>query len=99
MNGERPQDENTSGMSGTGGTGPAPIVVHRMTGTRGRRVTIHGQVFGLAHSDTDLVEFLRRAGLPDDAWELLDDPRWVKWQGGRPHEYSPAGQDAEDPQP
>ncbi|WP_262009826.1 hypothetical protein [Streptomyces sp. FIT100] len=41
---------------------------------------------GLARSDADLVEFLRRAGLPE-AWDLLDDPQWVEWQGGRPHEY------------
>ncbi|MET7436556.1 hypothetical protein ACWERY_20920 [Streptomyces sp. NPDC004082] len=63
-----------------------PIVVQRVTGTGGRRVTIRAQVAGLAHSDADVVEFLRRAGLPD-AWELLDDPDWVEWQGGRPHEY------------
>ncbi|WP_328493693.1 hypothetical protein OHS59_13720 [Streptomyces sp. NBC_00414] len=73
-----------------------------MTGARGRRVTVRGQVFGLAHGDTDVVEFLRRAGLPD-AWELLDDPRWVTWQGGRAHEYDPAagsaGPDAENPRP
>jgi hypothetical protein len=49
-------------------------------------VTIRDQIAGLALSDADLVEFLRRAGLPD-AWEVLDDPRWVEWQGGRPHEY------------
>ncbi|MGW7268325.1 hypothetical protein [Streptomyces sp. NPDC054842] len=71
-----------------GGEGAAPIVVHRTTGVRGRRVTIRARVAGLAHSDADLVEFLRRAGLPD-AGELLDDPRWVDWQGGRPHEYGP----------
>ncbi|MGW2560073.1 hypothetical protein ACWCXB_12660 [Streptomyces sp. NPDC001514] len=63
----------------------APIVVHRATGTNGRRVTIRTQPTGLAHSDADLIEFLRRAGLPDA--ELLDDPHWVAWQGGRPHDY------------
>jgi hypothetical protein len=41
---------------------------------------------GLAHSDDHLVEFLRLAGLPD-AWDLLDDPGWVEWQGGPAHEY------------
>ncbi|MFC5805690.1 hypothetical protein [Streptomyces formicae] len=68
------------------GTGAAPVVVHRATGTRGRRVTIRTQTAGLARSDADLIEFLRRAGLPE-AWDLLDDPHWVEWQGGRPHEY------------
>ncbi|MFF3486402.1 hypothetical protein ACFYXC_24440 [Streptomyces sp. NPDC002701] len=81
MNRERPQSE---------GTGTAPIVVHRPTGGRGRRVSIRAQVAGLAHSDADVVEFLRRAGLPD-AGELLDDPQWVEWQGGRPHEYGGQG--------
>ncbi|MFE0249863.1 hypothetical protein [Streptomyces sp. NPDC059010] len=57
-----------------------------MAGTGGRRVTIRAQMAGLAHSDADLIEFLRRAGLRD-AWELLDDPHWVEWQGARPHEY------------
>ncbi|MEU1041333.1 hypothetical protein ACFYP4_30065 [Streptomyces sp. NPDC005551] len=66
--------------------GTAPIVVHPATGTGARRVTIRARAAGLAHGDADLVEFLRRAGLPD-AWELLDDPDWVEWQGGRPHEY------------
>ncbi|WP_351223556.1 hypothetical protein [Streptomyces sp. NPDC002133] len=64
----------------------APIVVHRAAGTGGRRVRIRTQTAGLARSDADLIEFLRRAGLPD-AWDLLDDPHWVEWQGGRPHEY------------
>ncbi|MBT2509677.1 hypothetical protein J7I98_28150 [Streptomyces sp. ISL-98] len=64
----------------------APIVIHRATGTGGRRVTIRGQVAGLARSDSDVVEFLRRAGLPDAA-EVMDAPRWTEWQGGRPHEY------------
>jgi hypothetical protein len=75
-------------QSQAGGEGAAPIVVHRPTAGRGRRVTIRARVAGFAHSDADLVEFLRRAGLPD-AWELLDDPQWVDWQGGRPHEYGP----------
>ncbi|MFD7440657.1 hypothetical protein [Streptomyces sp. NPDC059909] len=62
------------------------MLVHRATAAGGRRVTIRTRIVGLAHSDADLIEFLRRAGLPD-AWELLDDPHWVEWQGGRPHDY------------
>ncbi|MGW6398001.1 hypothetical protein [Streptomyces sp. NPDC055134] len=66
-----------------------PIVVHRPSRTGGRRVTAHGQILGLAHSDLEVVEFLRRAGLPD-AETLLDDPAWVKWHGGRAHHYEAA---------
>ncbi|MET7526852.1 hypothetical protein [Streptomyces sp900116325] len=63
-----------------------PIVIHRPAGTGCRRVTIRAQVAGLARSDDDVIEFLRRAGLPDAA-DVLDDPRWVQWQGGHPHDY------------
>ena len=67
----------------------APIVVHSPSPSGGRRVTARGEILGLAHEDQDLVEFLRRAGLPD-AWDLLDDPAWVKWKGGRAHHYEAA---------
>ncbi|MET9474311.1 hypothetical protein ACFYWN_00235 [Streptomyces sp. NPDC002917] len=73
-------------------TGEAPIVIHRPAGTGGRRVTIRAQVAGLARSDHDVIEFLRRAGLPD-AGDVLDDPQWVQWQGGSPHEYGAASVD------
>jgi hypothetical protein len=66
----------------------APIVVHRISPTGGRRVTVRDQIMGLAHSDRDLLEFLRQAGLPD-AEDRLDDPTWVEWFGGRAHEYKP----------
>ncbi|MFI1677030.1 hypothetical protein [Streptomyces sp. NPDC020607] len=67
----------------------APIVVHPPRGSGGRRVTVRGQIVGLAHNDADLLEFLRRAGLPD-AEELLDDPSRVLWRGGRAHHYEAA---------
>ncbi|MGP3775428.1 hypothetical protein ACTWJ8_31870 [Streptomyces sp. SDT5-1] len=67
----------------------APIVVHPPLGTGGRRVTARDQILGLAHSDAAVVEFLRRAGL-EDAEQLLDDPAWVKWRGGRAHHYEAA---------
>ncbi|MEU3743466.1 MULTISPECIES: hypothetical protein [unclassified Streptomyces] len=67
----------------------APIIVHALSPTGGRRVTARGQILGLAHSDADVIEFLRRAGLPD-AEVLLDDPAWVKWRGGRAHHYEAA---------
>ncbi|MFF3243077.1 hypothetical protein ACFYWY_04885 [Streptomyces sp. NPDC002870] len=66
----------------------APIVVHRISPTGGRRITVRDQIMGLAHSERDLLEFLRQAGLPD-AEDLLDDPTWVEWVGGRAHEYKP----------
>ncbi|MFE7595673.1 hypothetical protein [Streptomyces sp. NPDC057494] len=68
----------------------APIVVHPSSPTGGRRVTVRqGGIVGLAHSDRDVTEFLRRAGL-DDADGLLDDPSWVEWRGGRAHECEAA---------
>lgn len=68
----------------------APIVVHPPSPSGGRRVTVRqGGILGLAHSDADVLEFLRRAGL-EDAESLLDDARWVEWRGGRAHEYEAA---------
>ena len=67
----------------------APIVIHRPSPTGGRRVTIHGQIAGLAYDDHDVIEFLRRAGLPD-ADDLLDQSTWVEWRGGRAHHYEAA---------
>jgi hypothetical protein len=67
----------------------APIVVHRPSPSGGRRVTVGDEILGLAHSDADVLEFLRRAGLPD-AEELLDDAHWVEWRGGRAHQYEAA---------
>ncbi|WP_406415716.1 hypothetical protein [Streptomyces sp. NBC_00842] len=62
----------------------APIVVHGLSPSGGRSVAINRQTVGLAHSDQDLVEFLRRAGL-DDAWDLLDDSHWIEWRGRTHH--------------
>ncbi|MFB6784789.1 hypothetical protein ACFCX0_48020 [Streptomyces sp. NPDC056352] len=49
-------------------------------------MTINGAIVGLARDDRDLIEFLRWAGL-DDAWDILDDPHWIEWRGGRAHRY------------
>ncbi|MFC8146801.1 hypothetical protein ACFUKV_34460 [Streptomyces paradoxus] len=69
----------------------APIVVHQPSRTGGRSVTeySHGrdEILGTAYSDHDLVVFLEGAGV-DEAEGVLDDPRWVEWRGGRPHEWS-----------
>ncbi|MEF3118920.1 hypothetical protein [Streptomyces chrestomyceticus] len=64
----------------------APITVHRLADSGGRRVSVRtagiDQVLGVAFSDGDVEEFLRRAGLPEGA-AILDDPGWVEWLGGR----------------
>ncbi|MFI8008256.1 hypothetical protein [Streptomyces sp. NPDC086010] len=65
----------------------APIVVHRPSPTGGRRVTIRGRIIGLARCDSDVIEFLRQAGLPDGT-QLLDQPQWVEWRGGPAHHYA-----------
>jgi hypothetical protein len=67
--------------------------VYRPRASGGRQVSMHRsgreEVLGLAHSDHDLVVFLEAAGVPDpDA--VLDDPRWVEWQGGRAHQWDVA---------
>ncbi|MBQ0851425.1 hypothetical protein J8N05_24980 [Streptomyces sp. BH-SS-21] len=71
----------------------ALIVVHRLAASGGRRVSVHrggrAEILGLAHSDHDLIAFLEAAGLSSPA-ELLDNPGWVEWRGGRPHEWGSA---------
>ncbi|WP_439794480.1 hypothetical protein [Streptomyces agglomeratus] len=41
----------------------------------------------MAHSDHDLVVFLEAAGVLD-ADRVLDDPRWVEWRDGPPHQWT-----------
>ncbi|WP_327687220.1 hypothetical protein [Streptomyces sp. NBC_00467] len=71
----------------------APIVVHPPSAGGGRRVTLHrhgrDEILGLAHSDHDLVVFLEAAGILDPA-QVLDDPRWIEWRGGRAHHWGAA---------
>lgn len=60
-----------------------PVVVHPPSPSGGRRVTIRGQIAGLAYGVPDLLEFLRRAGLdPDEV--RLDDAGLIEWRGGGP---------------
>ncbi|MEU8316651.1 MULTISPECIES: hypothetical protein [Actinomycetes] len=68
----------------------APIVVHPASPTGGRRVTVRGQILGLAYDDRDLIEFLRRAGLEHAEAMLADDTTMIEWRGGRPHLYDAA---------
>lgn len=50
-------------------------------------MTVRDEILGLAYSDTDVLEFLRRVGLPDGE-RLLDDPAWVEWRGGGPEVWT-----------
>ncbi|MBA4866731.1 hypothetical protein H1V43_36635 [Streptomyces sp. PSKA54] len=63
-----------------------PVIVHPPLHGGGRRVTVQGKDLGVAHSDRQLLEFLRQAGLPE-AEDLIDDPEWVKWDGRPAHIY------------
>lgn len=69
----------------------APILVHRISPSGGRRVVIRirgiDTVLGIAYSDADLIEFLRRLGVPDPDDLVLGDSEAIAWQGGRPHVY------------
>jgi hypothetical protein len=66
------------------------IIVHRPRATGGRHVTVFGHDVGLAHSDRDLVEFLRQSGLDEtDAEAMVDgDSPEIEWQGAPAHEYA-----------
>lgn len=44
---------------------------------------------GVAHSDADLIEFLRRIEVPDPDELVLGDSEAIAWRGGRPHVYEP----------
>lgn len=57
------------------------VIVHPPSPTGGRRVTVDDAILGLAHSERDVVEFLRRAGLDEDEVRL-DDEELIKWHGG-----------------
>ncbi|MFI5632226.1 hypothetical protein ACIA8E_23190 [Streptomyces sp. NPDC051664] len=67
-----------------------PVIVQQISVDGGRRVSVRSggetHILGIAYSDVDVIEFLRRAGLNDPGL-LLDDPAWVEWRGGRPHEW------------
>ncbi|MFF8844838.1 hypothetical protein ACF08N_19315 [Streptomyces sp. NPDC015127] len=67
--------------------GNPPIVVHRISPSGGRRVTVRGRIMGLAHSDEEVLELVRRSG--EAGAVVLEDPTWVEWTGGRPHQYEP----------
>ncbi|MGP3926266.1 MULTISPECIES: hypothetical protein [unclassified Streptomyces] len=58
-----------------------PVIVHPPSPSGGRRVTVHGQIVGLAHGRGDVAEFLRAAGL-DPAEVSLNDRTLIEWRGG-----------------
>ncbi|MFJ8313770.1 MULTISPECIES: hypothetical protein [unclassified Streptomyces] len=65
----------------------ATITVHRPRKTGGRHGTVHGHDIGLAHSDRDLVKFLRQAGTDETDAEAMvngDSPE-ITWQGAPAH--------------
>jgi hypothetical protein len=68
----------------------APIVVHPFSAGDGRPVSVRGRPLGSAHSDRELVELLRAAGL-GVADIALDDPHLVEWRGAGPHQWQPPG--------
>ncbi|MGW7238088.1 hypothetical protein [Streptomyces sp. NPDC054804] len=68
----------------------APVVVQPPGPDGGRRVTIRGEYVGTAYHLLDVVEFLRRAGLPE-ANTTVDDPDLIEWRGMGPKAWTAAG--------
>ncbi|MET9498886.1 hypothetical protein [Streptomyces sp. NPDC006552] len=66
----------------------AVVVVHRPSAGGGRTVTVHAVPLGLAHSDADVIEFLRRAGLENAEDLVLGDSPHIEWRGAPAHEYA-----------
>lgn len=64
----------------------APIVVHGLSHTGGRAVTINDEIVGLVYDDWGLIELLRWAGLYD-AEHYLEDAHWIEWRGGWARRY------------
>ncbi|KPC84653.1 MULTISPECIES: hypothetical protein [Streptomyces] len=60
-----------------------PVIVYPPSSTGGRRVTVRGQIVGLAHGRGEVASFLRRAGLAQGAEEIdLEQPELIEWRGG-----------------
>ncbi|MEW2140080.1 hypothetical protein AB0892_26410 [Streptomyces sp. NPDC005409] len=69
----------------------APVVVHRILPSGGRQVTLRTahteESLGLARSDEDVIEFLRRAGMPDPDDVVLGGTGLVEWDSDPSHVY------------
>lgn len=59
----------------------SPVIVHPPSPSGGRRVTVDGEILGLAHRVADVEEFLRRAGVEDPEAAVFT---LVEWRGGGP---------------
>ncbi|WP_228974991.1 hypothetical protein [Streptomyces sp. DH12] len=68
-------------------TGP-PVVVYPPSPSGGRRVRADGEILGLAYNLTDLVEFLRRAGLDMEPEDAAVSPL-IEWRGGDANVWGP----------
>ncbi|MEV3895359.1 hypothetical protein [Streptomyces anulatus] len=67
------------------------VVVSPPSPSGGRRVRVDGTILGLAYGLTDVVEFLRRAGLEGvDEVEVARSPL-VEWRGGGPDVWMGSG--------
>ncbi|MFE0654535.1 hypothetical protein ACFVZH_39055 [Streptomyces sp. NPDC059534] len=70
----------------------ALIMVGAPSQNGGWRVSVMRQGYedwlGTAFNEQDVTVFLEVAGLSDPE-EVLDDPRWVRWSGGRAWYPSP----------
>ncbi|MER6776009.1 MULTISPECIES: hypothetical protein [unclassified Streptomyces] len=78
-----------------------PILVHPIAPAGGRRVSLRAggrdTVLGLAFDDADVIEFLRRAEVPDPDDTVLGGSELVEWQGDEPHVYEAEPSDTDIP--
>ncbi|RPK65614.1 hypothetical protein EES43_07780 [Streptomyces sp. ADI96-02] len=60
------------------------MIVHPPSATGGRRVTVRGQIVGLAHGRGEVASLLRAAGLGPGPQEVveLNRPELIEWRGG-----------------
>lgn len=70
----------------------APVVVHRIFPSGGRQVTLRTaggeESLGVARSDEDVIEFLRRAGMPDPDDVVFGGSELLEWDSDDPHVYT-----------
>lgn len=52
------------------------------------RTQVGEESLGLARSDEDVIEFLRRAGMPDPDEVVLGDTELLEWDSDTPHVYA-----------
>lgn len=67
------------------------VVVHPPSPTGGRRVTVDATILGVAYRLSDVVEFLRAAGLEDVDDLTVRTSGLITWKGGGPDVWPPAG--------